>query len=444
MSTPILDFLRSYESRGALRLHMPGHKGRGPLGVEGLDLTEISGADSLYEASGIIAESEAQTGALFGAHTYYSAEGSSLSIRAMIYLVSLYARESGKRPLILAGRNAHKSLLSALALTDTEVEWLTPSAQSSYLTAHLTAEDVESAIASLEERPTAVYLTSPDYLGHVTDIRGISEVCKRLGVLLLVDNAHGAYLKFLTPSLHPMDLGADMCSDSAHKTLPVITGGGYLHISRNSPALLSENAKAAMALFGSTSPSYLILASLDAAGEYLKNGYRERLTEMLAGLTEMKAILENVGYTLLSGEPMKLTIDARAYGYDGRELSDILLARGIVSEFADRDFLVLMLTPEQIEELPRLEEALVGIERLAPLERSAPELTAFVRRTSVREAMLSPAEALATEDAIGRVVARPGLSCPPAVSVLMPGEEVTSEAVKVLTHYGIEKIEVIK
>ncbi|MBO5122976.1 MAG: amino acid decarboxylase, partial [Oscillospiraceae bacterium] len=109
MTTPICDFARRYAERHALRLHMPGHKGCGFLGVEQWDITEIDGADSLYEAAGIIRESEDNASALFGAPTFYSTEGSSQCIRAMLYLVALHAKKQGKRPRILAGRNAHKT-----------------------------------------------------------------------------------------------------------------------------------------------------------------------------------------------------------------------------------------------------------------------------------------------------------------------------------------------
>ena len=116
MNTPICDFVRGYAASGISRLHMPGHKGASVLGVEHLDITEIQGADSLYEAEGIIAESERNASALFGANTFYSTEGSSQCIRAMLYLALLHARERGVlRPHIAAGRNAHKTLLSAVA-----------------------------------------------------------------------------------------------------------------------------------------------------------------------------------------------------------------------------------------------------------------------------------------------------------------------------------------
>ena len=113
------------------------------------------------------------------------------------------------------------------------------------------------------ERLCAVYITSPDYLGGVQDIAALAEVCHARGVPLLVDNAHGAYLKFLSPSRHPLDLGADMCCDSAHKTLPVLTGGAYLHVAKGAMAAYEAEARHSLAVFGSSSPSYLILQSLD-------------------------------------------------------------------------------------------------------------------------------------------------------------------------------------
>ncbi|MBR6795601.1 MAG: amino acid decarboxylase, partial [Clostridia bacterium] len=125
MTTPILDFVRAYAKKGGMRLHMPGHKGKGVLGIEWADITEIEGADVLYSAEGIIAESERNAASLFGSRkTFYSAEGSSLSIRAMLYLTALYARSMKKRPLIWAGRNAHKALLCAAAQLDIDLEFL--------------------------------------------------------------------------------------------------------------------------------------------------------------------------------------------------------------------------------------------------------------------------------------------------------------------------------
>ena len=220
--TPICDFVNNYAQKNALRLHMPGHKGIPLLGFEALDITEFDGADSLYEASSIIAQSEQIASDLFGSACFYSTEGSSQCIRAMLYLARLYALKDKKPLRIAAGRNAHKVFLSAAALLDWEVSWLISQEKTSYLSCPIEPVELD---AFLQKNPVAaVYVTSPDYLGNLLDIGALAEVAHRHGCLLLVDNAHGAYLKFLPQSLHPMDLGADICCDSAHKTLPALTG----------------------------------------------------------------------------------------------------------------------------------------------------------------------------------------------------------------------------
>ena len=277
MTTPICDFVRKYAAQNSLRLHMPGHKGTAFLGFEHMDVTEIDGADSLYEADGIIAESEANASALFGCDTFYSAEGSSQCIRAMLYLACM-SGEKKEKPLVLAARNAHKTFLSAAALLDIDIGWLYGENRGAYLSCDVTTQYLERAIVTSDRKPAAVYITSPDYLGNIADIKSLAEVCHRHGVLLLVDNAHGAYLRFLSQTQHPIDLGADVCCDSAHKTLPVLTGGAYLHISPRVSEKLSHMAKNALAMFGSTSPSYIIMQSLDMANKYI-TGASTALTE---------------------------------------------------------------------------------------------------------------------------------------------------------------------
>ena len=127
MQTPVCDFVKSYASRRGMRMHMPGHKGSPLLGPESLDITEIAGADELYHARGILLESEQNASALFGsARTVYSAEGSSQCVRAMVALALGYSRDRGGPARLLAGRNAHQSLISAAALLDVDVDWLFP------------------------------------------------------------------------------------------------------------------------------------------------------------------------------------------------------------------------------------------------------------------------------------------------------------------------------
>jgi len=445
MNTPICDFVRSYAEQNALRLHMPGHKGRGPLGVEQWDITEIRGADSLYEADGIIRESEQNASGLFGAHTFYSAEGSSLCIRAMLYLALRHGRMLGRGNYVLAGRNAHKTFMSALALLNLNVEWLYGREEDSYLACRVDADELDRMLSKAREAPCGVYITSPDYLGNVADIPAISRVCRRYGVPLLVDCAHGAYLKFLSESRHPIDLGADMCCASAHKTLPVLTGGAYLHIAKDAPAMFAEQAKNALALFGSTSPSYLILQSLDAANAYLADGYRHKLEDFSKRMAAFSGKLVRHGFELHGNEVLKLTIATKPYGYRGEEFSDLLLAKGIVSEFADPDYVVFMLTPEIGEqELERLAAELMSIPRREAVTEASPALRRTQRVMSVTEAMLCPSEILPAGECEGRVLAAASVGCPPAVPIVVCGERIDAHAIRCFEYYGIKELGVLR
>ncbi|MBQ8304096.1 MAG: aminotransferase class V-fold PLP-dependent enzyme [Clostridia bacterium] len=445
MNTPICDFLRRYAEKNALRLHMPGHKGKGFLGAEKLDITEIEGADSLYEAKGIIAQSEENAGKLFGADTFYSTEGSSHCIRAMLHLAVTFAKSQNKKPLIVAARNVHKAFLSAAALLDFEIFWLYSKNTDSYLSCKITAEELDRALSLSAEKPTAVYITSPDYLGNLADIKALSLVCKKHGVLLLVDNAHGAYLNFLNPSLHPMDLGADLCCDSAHKTLPVLTGGAYLHISKNAPDFFKAQAKNALALFGSTSPSYLILQSLDKTNAYLSDGYCNKLWDFALKVQTLKKMLVLNGYATLGDEPLKITLCTKPYGYTGTDFAKLLLNKNIVPEFADPDFVVLMFTPEIGDnDLKTLEAALCAAVKKSPIKTAPPPFAPCKAAMSVRCAALSPCETIKAQNSAGRILAAATVACPPAVPIVVCGEIIDENALKLFEYYGIKECTVVK
>lgn len=441
MKTPIVSFLKSYQEKSPVRMHMPGHKGAGILGFEGMDLTEIYGADELFAAEGIIKESEQNASSLFGCPTYYSTQGSTLCIQTMCTILCQDAKSKGKKPKILAGRNAHRSFIHTAALLDFDIEWLY--GNSDYLSCKIHAEDLEKAI--IESLPMAVYLTNPDYLGNLLDIKSLASVCKKHNVLLAIDNAHGAYLRFFEPSLHPIDLGADLCCDSAHKTLPVLTGGAYLHLSDSLNQVWKNDVKHFMEYFSSTSPSYLIMASLDAANEVLDTAFKKSLSECIQRVDGLKNTLIQHGYTILSGEPMKITISTKEFGYTGNEIANLLMECDIYPEFYDSDYIVLMPSPYNTkDDLKRLETCLCGIERKPLLINKPPKLEQSKKAMNVRQALFSSSITLDVSKSLGQVCSSVTVSCPPAILPVIPGEVISESSIEVMKYYGIETVRVVK
>lgn len=441
MKTPIVSFLKSYQEKSPVRMHMPGHKGAGILGFEGMDLTEIYGADELFAAEGIIKESEQNASSLFGCPTYYSTQGSTLCIQTMCTILCQDAKSKGKKPKILAGRNAHRSFIHAAALLDFEIEWLY--GNSDYLSCKIHAEDLEKAI--IESHPTVVYLTNPDYLGNLLDIKSLASVCKKHNVLLAIDNAHGAYLRFLEPSLHPIDLGADLCCGSAHKTLPVLTGGAYLHLSDSLNQVWKNDVKHFMEYFSSTSPSYLIMASLDATNEVLDTTFKKSLSECIQRVDGLKNTLTQHGYTILFGEPMKITISTKEFGYTGNEIANLLMECDIYPEFYDSDYIVLMPSPYNTkDDLKRLETCLCGIDRKPILINKPPKLEQSKKAMNVRQALFSSSITLDVSKSLGQVCSSVTVSCPPAILPVIPGEVISESSIEVMKYYGIETVRVVK
>ena len=441
MDTPIADFLRRYQEADMVRLHMPGHKGKPFLGCEALDITEVSGADALYEARGIIARSEANATALFGSRrTLFSTEGSSQCIRAMVYL-ALTCRPDGASPVIVAARNVHRAFVYAAALLDVQVVWLWPEERRSLCACPVTPEGLEQTLSSLDAPPAAVYLTSPDYLGGVADIAALSRICHRHGTVLAVDNAHGAYLRFLPDSRHPLDLGADLCCDSAHKTLPVLTGGAYLHIKASET--MAARAKTAMALFGSTSPSYLTMASLDLCNRYLAEEGRNEMAETAERMARLRTLMAARGWSMEDSDPLRLTI-AAPEGCSGTMLAERLRHGGVECEYADRDHLVLMATAQNDPaDFDRLLAALGENHAPARTPVRLP-LAKGEQVCSIREALFAPRETVPAEKALGRVCGAPTVACPPAIPIAVSGEVIGTEALALLRYYGVETVDVLK
>lgn len=465
MRTPVADFIDSYIAGDSVRAHMPGHKGAGPLGVEARDITEIAGADVLSESVGILGESQQNACTLFGTGaTLYSTEGSSLAVKAMLYSVMMHWKHCVKemeysRPFILAARNVHRAMLDGCALLDLDLEFIRSSQAQGLCSAVVTAQEVEQSLKACGQLPAAVYLTSPDYLGVQSEIAAIAEVCHKYGTLLAVDNAHGAYLAFLEASKHPVHLGADICCDSAHKTLPVLTGGAYLHLHENIVSEILDSARKGLTMFGSTSPSYLILQSLDLCNVYLEQKFRRELAECVEKVRQFKKAAGDRGIHIMEGEPLKIVIDTGASGYDGEEIAGELREFvccigerkrfGIECEFADHHAVVFMMSPQNgPEDWQMLYRWLDRTRLLKPGKAFAPAKTLgeehAVRRMTIREAVFAESEIIPVREAEGRILAQETVSCPPAIPIAVSGEEIDRNMIRVFEEYGIRDVSVVK
>lgn len=455
VKTPLMDALERHQGRNPASLHTPGHKGTAPvlsrLGGMRYDLTELPDTGSLFDGGDCIEESEKLAAAAFGAGmTLYSGGGCTLCIQTMLLLARNLA---GNR--VLMGRNAHRSAVNAAALLGLEVEWLWPDGG---LGSQPAVENIDEKLKTFPDI-RVVYLTSPDYTGRMADIQGAAAVCRRHGALLLVDNAHGSHLGAF--GRHPLALGADMSADSAHKTLPVLTGGAMLQLSekltgREVPSITRPSAKAAMALFASTSPPFPVLASLDLAQSWWSTGGREAYGETARQVAGLRLAAREAGISPLDGEgadPARLALDVTALGITGLQAAGRFREKGLEPEHADDRWVIGIVTPFLSRgQLARLEETIRELPGWAAGRETQGAAAGFdpfaaprpVKRMEPRQAMLCRAEELPAAQAAGRVAARSVCPCPPGIAAVVPGEEISPALARLLPEWGYPAVQVVK
>lgn len=437
----LFDTQKEYIKSGLSRFHTPGHSGQpGAIPYFGqllpYDVTEVEDFDSLYHSSGVIKDCEERLAKIYETKaTLISSGGCTLAIQAML---ALAVPEKGR---VLMGRNAHRSAISACALLDITPVWMYPEAGGV-----VTPAQVKK---SLGHNPdvSAVYLTSPNYYGQLCDIRAISEICRSRGVPLLVDNAHGSHLGFLETNLHPIHLGADMSACSVHKTLPVLTGGALLNIGNEK---FVPRAKEKMALFGSTSPSYLTMASIDLLADRVDSGFKQNFLTLEKRAAALKNYAELSGLCLPEGEcdPVRFTLHTGKNGISGQAAYEVFRNLGAVAEYYDNEYIVFILTPFHTQhDFERLYEG-VGLLGSMAVENPAEisEKQSFpcsVQAISVRSAVFAESETVDISKAAGRIAADSVTPCPPGIPVLIPGEMITEDTVEYLKSEKISGLRVV-
>ncbi len=440
--------LMAYGASAAYPFHMPGHKRQFHpfLDPYTMDITEIHGFDNLHHAEGILLEAQQQAAALYHAsETFYLVNGSTCGILAA---VAAATKRGGN---ILMARNCHKAAYHAALLNNLEVSYLYPAADMTRGLSGAIAPDEVERMLKRDASLRAVLITSPTYDGVCSDVRRIAEVVHRHGGILIVDEAHGAHFG-MHPYFpeHALSCGADLVINSVHKTLPSLTQTALLHV--QGTRVDRERLKSFLGIYQTSSPSYVLMAGIDACvrlllehGPELFDAFATRLEE-LRGKLEKLQVLQLVRGTepelqAYDYDRSKILIATHRSSISGPELSDLLRSRYELEMEMDSEHYVTAITTisDAGEGLDRLAEALICID--AGLERQ-PEQLAQPLAAWKNEAVLSIGEAVDVEKrsiplakSVGTVSAEFVYLYPPGIPLLVPGERISGELLEKLMQY---------
>lgn len=436
MPTPLYDVLKEYASSSPGRWHMPGHKGNcltAPelMGVAPLDVTELPSTGNLYTAGPPFEEAQRLWAEEFGfEYCQFLTGGSTMGIHTGL---SLCARPGSR---ILLDRNCHRAAFHALALLDLEPVYLErPWLREDSLIGPVSPEDVEN---SLERHPDikTVCITSPTYAGVLSNIWAISRIVHACGGKLFVDGAHGAHLPFL--GLDPFS-GADAVVASAHKTLPALGQAALLFTRGMEP----EQVRRMASVYGTSSPSYPIMASMDLARDYMTgeegfHAYRRAALQVAELRRRFPSLEPRPGLSL---DPARLVLRVQ----DGPAFARALEERGIFPEMEDGGHVVLICTAQDTEEnFCRLTESL---EKLRPWMGPCPPLPPPPlpqREISLRAALFAPSRARVLENCEGEIAAGQIAPYPPGVPVVAPGERIGKKELAYLQKIGYNMLSEVR
>lgn len=432
--------LGAYERMNSARFHMPGHKGRGLSGfwrkeLQLWDVTELSNTDNLHAPQGAIAAAQKSMADAYGAKaSFFVVNGATNAVQAMILAL-------GDKDKLLLSRDCHKSAVSGAALRGIETCYLSPRYDEARgILGMVTPEDLEHALE--QTGATAALITTPNAYGFCADIAGLSEAAHRYGALLMIDGAHGAHYPF--SDALPRSLGgfADLFAHSQHKTMDALTQAASLHLGecRISP----EQLRRALAMTETTSPSYLLMASLDWSVYMARRrdwtGQVARcieLEEKIEAIEGLKVFHDPVGIGVYERDRTRLVIDVTGRGYTGYEAQAILEKDNIYLEMADARRLVLITTPnDEANWYEMLLTALADLPNREPRRSHFSEdkirFASNEQRLSIREATFAKTQTVPLEKAKGRIAAEPIGIYPPGIAMIMPGEVIDRRAIDYL------------
>lgn len=449
--------LKSYSEKNVYPFHMPGHK-RNPLSVEGefpfeRDITEIDGFDNLHHPEGIIRDGQKEVSKLYGTQeSFYSVNGSTA---ALLTAVSSCVKRGGQ---ILMARNCHKAVYHALYLRNLMPTYIYPPIEPEFgINGGISPEKVERCLA---ENPAieAVLITSPTYDGVVSDVRAIADIVHKYKIPLIVDEAHGAHFRFSKyfPT-SAVELGADLVVQSLHKTLPSMTQTAVLH--RCSERIDRNLLQRFMGIYQSSSPSYILMASMDACMEKMAKDGEMMFREYTKILEETrKKLMKNRHIRLASPEikgtaeiydfdRSKILLSTKGTSLTGKELYRILLDEFQLQMEMESETYVVALTAvgDTKEGFQRLCEAVEEIDgRVSQVKSESTECMKFDGKgpcmqlkqvMSVAEAMELPERVCPLEESVGKISTEFAYLYPPGIPILVPGEQITGHFVRNVRRY---------
>lgn len=462
IKAPIVEALKTAYNHPTYQFHIPGHtKGFGTLpefrrlvGKKALmvDTTdEFDNLGTLTPATGPIKEAEELAAKAFGAkRTFFLINGSTIGNLA----IAMGLTRKGQK--VIVNRNCHRSILTGLIISGAEPLWIVPEKLSDWgLWGNIEAKDVETLLENNDD-VSAVWITNPTYEGVVSDIESIAKICKKFDVPLIVDEAHGCLWNFNDKlPTSSLKLGADIVVHSLHKTGGSMSQSSMLHVSENSKICV-EDVERALMLLHTTSPSLMLLGSLDAARANLQSERgQKQLSKAIANAKFLRSEIDKMEsiHHLKSGFGYKTDVTKifiKADGLSGKRLESILeIDFGIEVESAsDEGLLVLSNIGNKRSDFEYLAQCLHKIDThnykdIYYLEnkKHMPMLTPIIKK-SLRDAYFSEKEIIPKEQAVGRLSGEVVAECPPGISILLPGELITEEHLPYLTDYDI--IEVLK
>ena len=446
---PLIAAMLKYKSENIYPLHTPGHKGgrgmvkelREELGSSVvMDVSLMSELDDIHEPESYIAQAQALAAKTYGSDAcFWAVNGTSQAIHAML----MTALQPGEK--VLLPRNAHRSVAGGLILGGVEAVFLQPDYCSEF-GIHLQVQP-QAVAQALKQDPQikAVLLTSPNYYGVAADVEAIAEICHGQGVTLLVDEAHGPHLGFsgLIPK-SALQCGADACAQSTHKILGAMTQCSMLHVQGKRLSL--QRAADVMSILTTTSPNYLMMASLDAARAQFQERGRQLVEQAVRAAEQLRVLCSKYdGLKVLTEadcgglrlDSTKVTLNVAGWGYTGIEAGDLFRREKIAVELVDPQNVLFLVTyadahPDYQEALARIDRVLQYMEgHKRPLEtlievESAPK-SPVVR--GLREIFFGAKETIPLAEAEGRICGEQVSFYPPGIPVLLPGELITGEII---------------